>query len=116
MSEKNLNSIYRLNTILALFQAERACYSICDISTILDIPISVVRKDVITLHTHRECGITFFTKDDLEIEEFEKYFESGLGDEILLYAQSLYLNDVYLPLSQFEISCLNDFQIGRAHV
>lgn len=121
MNDNSLNSIYRLNTILALFQAERACYSIQDISTILDIPVSVVRKDIVMLHTHKECGITFFTKDEEDIDNIAIVLESGKGDEILLYANAIYRNEVYLPLSELEFSCLNEFldgdkfEIGQIH-
>jgi len=112
MSDNNLNSIYRLNTILALFQAERACYTIRDIATILDIPVSVVRKDIMMLHTHKECGITFFAKDEDDVDNIEFFLDSGEGDDILLCANAIYRNEVYLPLSELEFSCLNEFLDG----
>ncbi len=121
MSCSSLNSIYRLNTILALFQAERACYSIRDIAAMLDIPASVVRKDIVMLHTHRECGITFFTKDEEDTDSIVSLLESGEGDEVPLYANAICRNEVYLPLSELEFSCLNEFldgdkfEIGRVH-
>ena len=77
MSESSLNSMYRLNTILALFQADRACYTMNDIAMILDIPVTVVRKDIIMLHTHRECGVTFFAKEE-EVDSFDKRYEEVL--------------------------------------
>lgn len=111
MSNSSLNSIYRLNTILTLFQAERACYTIRDIATILDIPVSVVRKDIVMLHTHKECGITFFAKDE-DIDDIETHLDGEEGDDILLCANAIYRNEVYLPLSELEFSCLNDFLDG----
>lgn len=113
MSGNSLNSLYRLNTILALFQAERACYTIRDIADILDLPASVVRKDIVMLHTHRECGVTFFTKDEEDMDNIVSLLESGEGDEILLYANAVYRNEVYLPLSELELSCLNEFLDGE---
>lgn len=113
MSENGLNSIYRLNTILALFQAERACYSILDIASILNIPVSVVRKDIVMLHTHKECGITFFSKEEECDDDIENLLENGKGDDILLFANAIYRNEVYLPLSELELSCLNEFLDGE---
>ena len=60
MNKNNENAIYRLNTILTLFQVEAASYSVKELAELLQIPASVIRKDIITLHTHDECGITFF--------------------------------------------------------
>ena len=113
MSENSLNSIYRLNTILALFQAERACYTVSDIASILNIPVSVVRKDIVMLHTHKECGITFFSKDEESDDDIATLLESGKGDDILLLANAIYRNEVYLPLSELELSCLNEFLDGQ---
>ncbi|MDD6157634.1 MAG: WYL domain-containing protein [Lachnospiraceae bacterium] len=113
MSGNSLNSIYRLNMILALFQAERACYTIGDIAGILDVPVSVVRKDIVMLHTHKECGITFFAKDEEDLDDIVSLLESGHGDDILLCASAIYRNEVYLPLSELEFSCLNEFLDGE---
>jgi len=118
MTDKNLNSIHRLNTILSLFQAERACYTVQDIADILDIPVMVVRKDIMMLHTHKECGITFFADEEGDVQEL---LESDQGNDVLLYANSIFRNEVYLPLSELEFSCLNEFldgeqfELGQVH-
>ena len=113
MKNNNLNAIYRLNTILTMFQAEDISYSVKEISEILNIPISVVREDIIMLHIHEECGITFYAEDDQITEDVACLLKSGKGDEIYLCANVLYRNEVYLPLSELEVSCLNDFLDGK---
>ena len=73
MKEMNNASIYRLNTILTLFQAERASYSVADIAGLLGVPKAVIRKDIVMLHNNRECETIFFPDDgetDMEDEVF----------------------------------------------
>ena len=114
MAATNQTSIYRLNTILTLFQANRACYSVRDIAEILDIPPAVVRKDIIMLHTNRECGITFFAEEDEEdIDDLADILSDGKHDELPLMAETSVKNDVFLSLSQFELSCLDEFLDGQ---
>ena len=91
MKNTNLNAIYRLNTILTMFQAEDISYSVKEISEILNIPISVVREDIMMLHIHEECGITFYTEDDSITEDVAQLLKSGKGDDIYLCANVLYL-------------------------
>lgn len=126
MAATNQASIYRLNTILTLFQANRACYSVSDIAEILDIPAAVVRKDIIMLHTNKECGITFFAEEASgnfeDADGFDesddsmdlvKFLADGKNDDCLLMAETNVKNDVFLSLSQFELSCLDDFLDGQ---
>ena len=111
MAATNQASIYRLNTILTLFQANRASYSVKDIAEILDIPVAVVRKDIIMLHTNKECGITFFAEDDFE--DISDYLGDGHHDDCPLMAETNVKNDVFLSLTPFELSCLDEFLDGQ---
>lgn len=113
MNKNNENAIYRLNTILTLFQVEGVSYSVKELSDLLQIPASVIRKDIITLHTHDECGITFFSQDENGPEDIAEALKSEKADDLLLEALTQYESEVYLPLSEWEISCLNDFLDGK---
>ncbi len=118
MSEMNDVSIYRLNTILTLFQAERAAYSIKGIATLLGVPVAVIRKDIVMLHSNKECETTFFTVDaewDEDEEDFIKMLESGKLDEVELEAETGFRDDVYISLTQYELSCMNHFLDGNRY-
>ncbi len=117
MSNANQISIYRLNTILSLFQAKRARYSVKEIAFLLDAPVAVVRKDFVNLHNNVECGITFYS-NEIEEDEFEDMiadFESGKYDDVALMAQTTELSDVTLALTQMELACLDEFLDGNPY-
>lgn len=111
----NVNSIYRLNTILTLFQVEGVSYSVQELAKLLDIPASVIRKDIIMLHTHEECGITFYAEEEDGTEDIAEALKSEKADDLVLGAITQYESEVYLPLNELELSCLNDFLDGRQY-
>ncbi|MBR5596945.1 MAG: WYL domain-containing protein [Lachnospiraceae bacterium] len=113
MSKNNENAIYRLNTILTLFQVEGVSYSVKELAELLQIPASVIRKDILMLHTHDECGITFFAEEEDGPEDIAEALKSEKADDLILGAITQYENEVYLPLTELEISCLNDFLDGK---
>ena len=116
MKELNNSSIYRLNTILTLFQAERASYSVADIADLLRVPKAVIRKDIMMLHNNRECETIFFPDDeemDMDDDIFLKKIESGELDDVALIAETGFRDDVYVSLSQMEFSLLNEFLDGN---
>lgn len=113
MSKNNENAIYRLNTILTLFQVEGVSYSVQELAKLLDIPASVIRKDIIMLHTHDECGITFYAEEEDGPEDIAEALKSEKADDLILGAITQYESEVYLPLSEWEISCLNEFLDGK---
>ena len=118
MKEMNNTSIYRLNTILTLFQAERASYSVRDIARLLGVPKAVIRKDIVMLHNNRECETIFFPDDeelDMDDDLFLKKIESGEFDDTELTAETGFRDDVYVSLSQLELSCLNEFLDGNRY-
>ena len=117
MSKTNQVSIYRLNTILSLFQAKRAQYSVKEIAFLLDAPVAVVRKDFVNLHNNLECGITFYSNEvgDEEFEEMIADFESGKYDDVMLMAQTMEVSDVTLGLTQMELACLDEFLDGNPY-
>ena len=113
MSKNNVNAIYRLNTILTLFQVEGVSYSVKELADILKIPASVIRKDILMLHTHDECGITFYAEDEEGTEDIAEALKSEKADDLILGAITQYESEVYLPLSEWEITCLNEFLDGK---
>ena len=116
MTALNNTSIYRVNTILTLFQAERAAYSVKEIAELLDVPVAVIRKDLMMLHTNKECETIFFPKDeeeDMDDDEFLKRLQSGRLDEVLLVAETGFRDEVYVSLSRLELECLNEFLDGN---
>ena len=110
--DKYLGAIDRLNTILSLFQAKRARYSISDIATMLNVPPGVVRDDIVALHTSREFPVSFYPCDDDLADEIEDDFiekiKSGDIDDEELEVTSSERDDMYLALSSLEYKCLNE--------
>lgn len=86
------NPLYILNTILTLFRAKRAEYSVNDLAMMLYIPAGVVRDDILALHNNKEVGITFSSAGDEEIAESDitSLLASGEFDDTKLVARAFF--------------------------
>ena len=118
MNRNNYNAIYRLNAILSLFQMEDREHSIQEIAEMLEVPVSVIRDDIIMLHTHKKCGITFYWTDSEEDDETKKtdladLLRTGEADDRSLSANTYFKEEIQLPLNEMEVIYLNDFLDGK---
>lgn len=51
--------IYRINTILSLFQNMDASYSIKELAELMNVPINVIREDIYTIATIKITTLSY---------------------------------------------------------
>lgn len=108
--------IYRINTILSLFQNMDASYSIKELAELMNVPINVIREDLYTICNNKDYDTIIYPPDmegdedsDNDYSNFSEELKKGLHDDVPLVAETSFHSDVFLSITPLELNCLNDF-------